>query len=63
MRQAARAAQHRADVLAMTKTLAWVALPLWYAALIGAVLVLALVCLAADWAGISDELDEELTEY
>jgi hypothetical protein len=47
----------------MTKTLAWVALPLWYAALVGVSMVLALVCLAADWTGISDELDEELTEY
>jgi len=46
----------------MTKTLAIIALPLWYAALIGAFLALALVCLAADWTGISDEIDEELTE-
>ena len=47
----------------MTKPLAIIALPLWYAALVGASLGLALVCLAADWTGISDELDEELTEY
>jgi hypothetical protein len=47
----------------MTKPLAWVTLPLWYAALVGATLVLAIICLAADWTGISDELDEELTEY
>jgi len=47
----------------MTKPLAIIALPLWYAALIGAFLVLGLICLAADWAGISDESDEEVTEY
>jgi hypothetical protein len=47
----------------MTKTLAWVALPLWYAALIGATLVLAIVCLAVGWTGISDQIEDELTEY
>ena len=46
----------------MTKPLAIIALPLWYAALVGAFLGLALICIAADWTGISNELDEELTE-
>ena len=47
----------------MKKPLAILALPLWYGFVVGAFLGLVIVCLAADWAGISDELNEELTEY
>lgn len=47
----------------MKKPLAILALPLWYGFVVGAFITLVLVCLAADWAGISGQIDEELTEY
>ena len=46
----------------MKRTLAMLALPLWYGFVVGAFLGLVIVCLAADWTGISDQINEELTE-
>ena len=46
----------------MKRTLAILVLPLRYGFVVGAFIGLALICFAADWAGISDQIEDELTE-